>query len=181
MLLSEWFYTGGSGGAMAMGWRPDPARLAAGVLSGMGFLGGGVILKQGDLIRGVTTASILWMTCFLGLVFGSGLYALGFSGLLISLLTVLGLPYLEKWVYADWYSVLKLVSNSPDVTAQDIARLLEKHEVRIKQVNVEYDALTRGKILSLRIKYKKRDLLHLPEVLVAELSALPGVQSISFH
>jgi putative Mg2+ transporter-C (MgtC) family protein len=181
MILSESFYKESFSGNATPGWHPDPARLAAGVLAGMGFIGGGVILKQGDLIRGVTTASILWMASFLGMVFGSGRFALGFSGLALSLLTVLGFPYLERWVYADWYSTLTLVSKSPDLSASSVCGLLEKHGVRVKQVHVELDMDTQRKTLSLRLKYKKRDLIGLPEHLVSELSKLPGIQKISCH
>src|SRR4051812_46537490 len=42
-------------------WRPDPMRLAAGVLTGMGFLGAGTIIKEGNMVRGVTTAATLWL------------------------------------------------------------------------------------------------------------------------
>lgn len=182
MLLSEWFYRGSfAAGGMPGGWRPDPARLAAGVLAGMGFIGGGVIIKQGDLIRGVTTASVLWLASFLGMAFGAGLYALGFSGLAVALVTVLGFPFLERKVYADWYSMLTLDLKASEVTAQVVAEILARHGVKVQQVQVERDPLSDSKTLTLRIKYKKRDLIHLPEQLVSELAGLPGVRKISCH
>src|SRR4051812_13038964 len=42
-------------------WRPDPMRLSAGVLTGIGFLGAGTIIKEGNMVRGVTTAATLWL------------------------------------------------------------------------------------------------------------------------
>src|SRR5688572_16880475 len=48
-------------------WRPDPGRLAAGILTGIGFLGAGVIMRHGALVRGVTTAAVLWYATILGL------------------------------------------------------------------------------------------------------------------
>jgi putative Mg2+ transporter-C (MgtC) family protein len=56
----------------SMNWRPDPGRLAAGILTGIGFLGAGVIVREGTTVRGVTTAAVLWYVTILGLVFGSG-------------------------------------------------------------------------------------------------------------
>ena len=52
----------------------DPTRIAAGVITGIGFLGGGAILKLGLNIRGLTTAAIIFMTSALGMSFGAGLY-----------------------------------------------------------------------------------------------------------
>ena len=72
--------------ALTILWHPDPARLAAGVLAGMGFLGAGVIVRQDPMIRGVTTAAVLWMTTIIGLACGSGHYFLGGVATAISLL-----------------------------------------------------------------------------------------------
>src|SRR5204862_4221868 len=77
MIISEMLFV--QSGAMpgATSWRPDPARLGAGILTGIGFLGGGAILKHHDFIVGVTTAATLWFMTVIGLAFGGGLFALG--------------------------------------------------------------------------------------------------------
>jgi putative Mg2+ transporter-C (MgtC) family protein len=54
----------------------DPSRIAAGVVSGIGFIGGGVIFVRGDLVRGLTTAAIVWMTAAIGMACGAGLLLL---------------------------------------------------------------------------------------------------------
>src|SRR5258706_1598343 len=64
----------------AASWRPDPARLGAGILTGIGFLGAGTIMRLSNFVRGVTTAASLWFVTVLGLTFGSGLFSLGFLG-----------------------------------------------------------------------------------------------------
>ena len=62
----------------------DPARLAAQVVSGVGFLGAGIIFVRNDLILGLTTAAGIWATSALGLCFGAGFYVIGFGvGILI--------------------------------------------------------------------------------------------------
>lgn len=68
--------------------RFDAARVAAGVVSGIGFLGGGIILKQQNRVSGLTTAAGLWVTAAVGLSIGSGLYILGVSAALLVLLWV---------------------------------------------------------------------------------------------
>ena len=71
-------------------------RLPLGILSGMGFIGAGAILRKGDMVLGVTTAATLWMATMLGLCFGTGKILLGAIGLLITLLTLWGLKVVER-------------------------------------------------------------------------------------
>lgn len=74
----------------------DSSRIAAQVVSGIGFLGGGIIFRQGDYISGLTTAATLWATAAVGLAVSFGLYL---TSLLIALLIflLLYLPRLEWW------------------------------------------------------------------------------------
>src|SRR5688500_5532489 len=89
-MLSDLFYAESlsGGNRPSTTWHPDPARLGAGILTGIGFLGAGVIVRQGNLVRGVTTASQIWFVTILGLCYGSGQLLLGFIGLVISVITV---------------------------------------------------------------------------------------------
>lgn len=66
MILSEYFALSHSATAASI-IRSDPSRLAAGVLSGIGFLGAGTIFRSGSLVRGVTTAAVLWFSMSLSL------------------------------------------------------------------------------------------------------------------
>ena len=61
--------------------RTDLMRLPLGILSGMGFIGAGAILRKGEMVLGVTTAATLWMVTMLGLCFGAGKILLGTAGL----------------------------------------------------------------------------------------------------
>lgn len=74
----------------------DPSRVAAQVVSGIGFLGGGIIFRQGDYVTGLTTAATLWATAAVGLAVSVGLYL---TALLIALLIylLLYLPRLTWW------------------------------------------------------------------------------------
>jgi putative Mg2+ transporter-C (MgtC) family protein len=57
----------------------DPSRIAAGVVSGIGFIGGGLIFVRGDIVRGLTTAAIVWMTAAIGMACGAGLVLLALA------------------------------------------------------------------------------------------------------
>jgi len=73
----------------------DLMRLPLGILSGMGFIGAGAILRKDNLVLGVTTAATLWFTTMMGLCFGGGQLGLGIAALTLGLGTVWGLKYAE--------------------------------------------------------------------------------------
>jgi len=66
----------------------DPSRVAAQVVSGMGFLGAGTIIIQKQVVKGLTTAAGLWVTAAIGLVIGSGLYEIGVYGAFLTLIVL---------------------------------------------------------------------------------------------
>ncbi len=78
------------------GERFDPARLAAQVVTGMGFLGAGTIIRHGDVVRGLTTAASLWAVAALGLVVGMGWFIGALLGTVFVGGTLIGLNLLEK-------------------------------------------------------------------------------------
>lgn len=76
----------------------DPVRMAQGVLSGIGFIGAGTIIRQGDSVEGITTAATIWMAAALGLVAGAGLYVLAGAGVVFALIALKGLQWLARWM-----------------------------------------------------------------------------------
>jgi putative Mg2+ transporter-C (MgtC) family protein len=84
----------------------DPARIAYGVMGGIGFLGAGAILKHGAGIRGLTTAAGLWCIAAIGLACGFGLYVLACATSGLVLIAVWGLYYLERIVPRQRYRML---------------------------------------------------------------------------
>jgi putative Mg2+ transporter-C (MgtC) family protein len=65
--------------------RTDPTRMAQGIMTGIGFLGGGVIFKEGLTVRGLTTAASIWTTAAVGILFGAGMYLPALFGTLLTL------------------------------------------------------------------------------------------------
>ncbi len=72
----------------ALGAAPDPARLSAQVITGVGFLGAGTIMKEGVSVKGLTTAASVWAVACLGIAAGFGYYALALLGMLFTLMTL---------------------------------------------------------------------------------------------
>lgn len=77
-------------------WVGDPVRLAAQVVSGIGFLGAGTIMRTGDRIKGLTTAASLWVCSGIGLAIGNGYYLGGLLTAGIALVTLMSLGNFEK-------------------------------------------------------------------------------------
>ncbi|CAG0954634.1 Protein SrpB [Methylophilaceae bacterium] len=74
--------------------QTDPTRIAQGIMTGIGFLGAGVIFKEGLSVRGLTTAASIWITAAIGILIGVGFY---FPAILATLLT-LGILSLFRWI-----------------------------------------------------------------------------------
>ncbi|HAZ10030.1 MAG: hypothetical protein A2047_04710 [Omnitrophica bacterium GWA2_41_15] len=66
----------------------DPARIAAGVVTGIGFLGAGTIIRSGESVKGLTTAASLWTVSGIGLAVGCGFYIAGWATAIIALVTL---------------------------------------------------------------------------------------------
>lgn len=161
----------GAGGA----WRPDPARLVAGILTGIGFLGAGTILRHANLIRGVTTAASLWFVTVLGLAFGSGQFLLGGLGLLVALATLFLLPALEKHLPSDWYAKVIVTLELDALSDPQLKQLLETLGLRVKTVEYEYDFVRRQKTVTCDLKLPKAVMFELSEKTIAALRGQPGV------
>jgi putative Mg2+ transporter-C (MgtC) family protein len=83
----------------------NPDRLAANIITGIGFLGAGVIFKDDNKIAGITTATTIWATASLGMCIGAGYVFLGLLGTIIVLLILIGLNYFQ--VFIDNYHKIK--------------------------------------------------------------------------
>ena len=79
----------------------DPTRIAAQVVLGIGFLGGGIIFLKGDIVYGLTTAAGLWISAALGVAVGAGLYAAAIFTTILSLTILLALKKLEHYIHRD--------------------------------------------------------------------------------
>lgn len=95
----------------------DPARLPSQVLSGIGFLGAGAILKNSNEIRGLTTAAGIWTTACIGIAIGYGQYVLGISAWLLVMATLYAMKNINKVIARKGKTVLKATITNLDVTS----------------------------------------------------------------
>jgi len=161
--------------------RPDPARLAQGVLSGMGFLGAGAIIRNGNRVQGVTTAATLWYVSMLGLSFGGGLYFVGALGVVFSIIILFVLPRVESRVKNDWYAVVVIVAQKDAIPDEEIRTQLESVGVRVKKVDLKYDMRKQEKTLRFELKFKKEKVFGLSERVLKRLMQNEGILHISWE
>src|SRR5512135_2622609 len=103
MVVSEFLFLKYEARGMGDILRADPARIAAQAITGIGFLGAGVILRYKDTIRGLTTAACVWVVCAIGLAIGAGFYLFGCAVAGFTLLSLVGLKTFERRLKKDWY------------------------------------------------------------------------------
>jgi putative Mg2+ transporter-C (MgtC) family protein len=116
----------------------DVMRLPLGILSGIGFIGAGAIVRRGELVRGVTTAATLWLVTVLGLCFGGGQFALGVAGLLLSSVVLMGLKQVERRLKKTFEATLTVVTKSADLNEGKLRADLLQAGYRVTASAVSY-------------------------------------------
>jgi putative Mg2+ transporter-C (MgtC) family protein len=116
----------------------DLMRLPLGILSGMGFIGAGAILRKGNLVRGLTTAATLWFVTVMGLCFGGGQIALGFAVLLLGAGVLWGLKWVERYWKQDRRASLTVMATLNGPTEEEIAASLAAGDYKISAWTVTY-------------------------------------------
>ena len=104
-----------------LGATPDPARLAAQVIAGVGFLGAGTILRDGTSIKGLTTAASVWAVACLGVAVGAGLYIIAVVGVVLMMVTLVLFERVQAKLLKH-----RDVSSTFSVTARSVTRVMAR-------------------------------------------------------
>jgi putative Mg2+ transporter-C (MgtC) family protein len=102
----------------------DLMRLPLGILTGVGFIGGGTIVKKGDLVIGVTTAATLWLVTVIGLCLGGGQLILGMAATALAMITLWVLKWIDMMIPREHRARLIVTSNLSWATLDEVSRLL---------------------------------------------------------
>lgn len=113
------FWFGGSHYLQAM---PDPTRVIQGIVTGIGFLGAGVIMKEGFSISGLTTAASIWAASVIGIMVGVGFYAAAIALALLCAAVMLGISRLEGWLPSRQALAIVLRFRSGFVPQEEVLR-----------------------------------------------------------
>jgi putative Mg2+ transporter-C (MgtC) family protein len=102
----------------------DPMRLPLGILTGVGFIGGGTIVKKGDLVVGVTTAATLWLVTVIGLCFGGGQLILGAAATVLAVFTLWILRWVDRIIPREHRARLIVTCDPSPNVPEDLSTLL---------------------------------------------------------
>lgn len=152
-------------------WPYDPTRIAAQVVSGIGFLGAGTILREGPTVRGLTTAASLWVVAGIGLAAGAGFYLGAVVATALAVVVLVWLSRIEREVLASKETVLSLVVSDQPGQLGAVASILGRHGINIRGVEITQQEGARA-ALQITVDVPPRaDRSRM----LAELSALEGV------
>ncbi len=154
----------------------DPGRIAAQVVSGIGFIGAGTILVERGSVVGLTTAATLWVVAAIGLAVGAHHYveAIGTTVLVGSTLVVLG--WIEDFLFRRRRAIrIDVVLEPNDEVLDGVAALLREHQVRALPQKVEKE------VHRYRVSYELRGAARRREEAINEIAGADGVRKVTVH
>jgi len=156
----------------------DPARIAAGVVTGIGFLGAGAIIHSRSSIRGLTTAASLWVVAGIGLAVGSGLYIGAVTTTILTLVALMIFSRVEHvMIRRDWYRTLAIESREGADQLKSIRQILSEYSCEITDFEADKSAGGEGMALKLGLKlYQARAAEHILE----DIGRLEGVKRVKW-
>ena len=128
-------------------FRVDPGRIAAGAITGIGFIGAGVIVKMERNIHGLTTAASLWMMAAIGLAIGAGMYGVGLTAFAATIVSLAVMRRVEEMVSKrDFYRGMVVKCRGTAGFMDDIKVVLAECDLglvrRSEEINIEKDTKT---------------------------------------
>ena len=154
----------------------DPSRVAAQVVSGVGFIGAGSIILRNEVVKGLTTAASLWTVAAIGLAVGGGLYVAAVAATVIILVILAGIKPLEERFRASRASVeIRLRSARGAITMPVLTKLLGWRADCVRGLTVRSSDDPKTDDVSITLsRLAARDVA----ALVSELRSLPGVSIV---
>jgi putative Mg2+ transporter-C (MgtC) family protein len=159
----------------------DIMRLPLGILSGIGFIGAGAIVKRGELAVGITTAATIWFVTVMGLCFGGGQLGLGLAGFAVGFLVLTGLKKIELRIPRRHSGTLHVTVLPNGPTQSEIAGLLSRDGLWVSDPSLFIESSpTADRVYAWKLEWKgKREETNLPNA-VQELGAHPAIRKLEF-
>ena len=159
---------------------PETSRIIAGIVTGIGFLGAGAIVRTSDIVRGLTTAACIWFIAAIGIVSGLGYFMLAGVSTAIALVVLTVLPFLESSVAVLKYRDLLVRGerDSAGALLEDCQKVLSDGGVGISDVDIEISR--QGAMVSLLFRLRIRSVAD-KAGLLESLSKVDGVGSVTWQ
>jgi putative Mg2+ transporter-C (MgtC) family protein len=153
----------------------DPSRIAAQIVTGIGFLGAGTIIAHGNLIRGLTTAASVWTVAALGLAVGGGMYRAAVIATALALILLLVMRPIERRLHRRWLKqTITAVFDPKIVTPEKILETLRAMNLHVARLSIEREPV--GNKSQIEITLDEGGEIVLQEALQS-VARLDGVQS----
>jgi len=159
----------------------DLMRLPLGILSGMGFIGGGAILRKGNLVHGITTAATLWFVTVMGLCFGGGQIGLGLCALALGMIILSGLKQVEKHCKQDRHATLVIAAGQNALPEAEITQTILAAGCKMEVTSVTMGENAALQEMKCDIKWKSRAADTQTFSFLKELSARFGLAKIDLN
>ncbi len=161
------------------GGSSDPARLSAQVITGVGFLGAGTIMKEGVSVKGLTTAASVWAVACLGIAAGFGYYALALAGMIFTLITLTIFESLQRRLIQN-----RSAEDHYTLICQNVEQVLEKITGYSKDPKLTIFDLTVSRdgemyLVTFRVWFTGRKQDKRRSAFCADLTKLEGVKSVN--
>ena len=156
----------------------DPTRIAAQIVSGIGFLGAGAILRYGTTVRGLTTAASLWVVAAIGMAAAFGAYLLSLATAALTLVALFGLRPFRSWMVRGLKKEREelVLDVGPELELEDLVRDVRKAGLQIDHLRVDEEEGNRIVRLLVAVPPGSRT-----EDAVDEVTRLPGVRNVDWN
>lgn len=157
----------------------DPSRIAAQIVSGIGFLGAGVIFKGRDVVRGLTTAATIWVAAAVGMACGAGMLSLGISLTLLHLVTLFVVaPLVRKIPTADRKKVLRITYSDGQGVLRSVLAMASTMGYSSSVLRSQRSGTKTKPLVLMEVRFIGRSPL---QNLVPALMDLGGVKSVAIQ
>lgn len=162
-----------------LGSSADPARLSAQVVTGVGFLGAGTILREGPSVKGLTTAASLWAVACLGIAAGFGYYAIAIFGMVCILITLTLFELLQKVLLRPSHKTAeKYILETTDISAA-LSKLNEQASAeRVTIQNMMAEAIEGGHKITFNADFGNGHLKHRRQRFFNGVASAPETKSL---
>jgi putative Mg2+ transporter-C (MgtC) family protein len=158
--------------------RLDPSRTAAQIVTGIGFLGAGVIIKEGATVRGLTTAATLWVVAGLGMAFGMGFFSLGALSTITVLVGLLFLKQFDWTIKKDRFLLLTVTARRRETLYDDLLQLVEERGLRISEISSQVDLENNEIFLRMMLKQRQDNI---GRELTRAIEQFEGIKKIHYR
>ncbi|MBV8476935.1 MAG: MgtC/SapB family protein [Acidobacteria bacterium] len=159
----------------------DIMRLPLGILTGVGFIGAGAILRRENLVVGVTTAATLWFVTVMGLCFGGGQISIGLAALALGVAVLWCLKWVEDRTGQDRQGTLKLLITEEGITEQQIEGILTTSSLKIRSVGVTLLKSVGERELTYELYWRGRAGQDHTAEAIKQLSDFPGLRKLDWQ